>query len=119
MTIAVAANKWPYRVKEPIDSGAVLNYGIDWTDWVPDGATIQTATWTVVGGAEEHSAIINQIPDPSDLTGVAVLDVEHTYIWLSVETGATEVKATVHIALDTTPVAVEDERTLILRVQER
>lgn len=103
MTIAVAANKWPYRVKEPIDSGAVLNYGIDWTDWLPDGATIQTATWTIEGGDEEYSATVDNV----------------TYVWLSVTSGATAVQATVHITLDTAPVALEDERTLILTVKDR
>lgn len=103
MTISVAANKWPYRVKEPIDSGAVLNYGIDWTDWLPEGATIQTATWTIVGGDEEYSAVVDHV----------------TYVWISVTSGSTEVQATVHIALDTSPVALEDERTLLLTVRER
>lgn len=103
MTIPVAANKWPYRVREPIDPGAVLNYGIDWSDWIPEGATIQTATWTITGGAEEHSAIVDNA----------------TYIWLSVTTGAASVEATVHITLDTAPVSLEDERTLILTVGNR
>lgn len=103
MTIEVKSTKWPYTVKEPIDSGAVLNYGIDWTSWLPDGATIQTATWVITGGAQVHAAIVDGV----------------TYIWLSVAEGATTVEATVHITLDTSPVALEDERTLILNVKER
>jgi hypothetical protein len=119
MTIAVAANKWPYQVKEPIDSGVVLNYGIDWTDWVPAGSAIVTATWTIVGGSEEGSTIVHQIPDPADPTGVAMLDVAQTIVWLSVSPGSTQVQATVHIKLDALPVALEDERTLVLTVKER
>ncbi len=103
MTILVSAQKWPYRVKEPIDSGAVLNYGIDWTEWLPVGSSIQSATWTVVGGTAVYSIVVNPV----------------TYVWLSVEVDATEVQATVHITLDTAPVALEDERTLILDVKER
>jgi len=103
MAIDVKSTAWPYKVKEPIDSGAVLNYGIDWSDWLPTGATIQTATWTVTGGAADHSAIVEGV----------------TYVWLSVTPGATTVAATVHITLDTVPVALEDERTLLLTVKER
>lgn len=103
MTVEVKSTAWPYRVKQPIDSGAVLNYGIDWSDWLPTGAAIQTAAWTIVGGAEVHSAVIGAV----------------TYVWLSVTSGAAEVQATAHIALDTAPVALEDERTLILTVKER
>jgi hypothetical protein len=103
MTIDVKSTKWPYTAKEPIDSGAKLNYGIDWSSWLPEGATIQTATWALTGGTEVHRAIIDGV----------------TYIWLSVDSGATQVEATVHITLDTAPVALEDERTLILNVKER
>ena len=103
MAIPVASNKWPYRVKEPIDSSAVLNYGIDWTDWLPEGATIQTTTWAITGGAAEYSVTVDNV----------------TYVWLSVTAGATEVQANVHIMLDTSPVALEDERTLVLTVKER
>jgi hypothetical protein len=103
MTVAVKSNKWPYKVKEPIDSGAVLNYGIDWSDWLPEGAVIQTATWAMTGGVAEHSAIVDSA----------------TYVWVSVSEGSTEIEATVHITLDTAPVTLEDERTLILTVQER
>jgi hypothetical protein len=103
MTVIVKSTAWPYRVKEPIDSGAVLNYGIDWGDWLPEGATIQSATWTVTGGSVVYSAVVDGV----------------TYIWLSVTSGATKVRATVHIILDTAPVALEDERTLVLVVKER
>lgn len=103
MSVAVRSSKWPYSVKEPIDSGAVLNYGIDWSDWLPVGATIKTATWTITGGVEAHSAVIAAV----------------TYVWLSVASGATEVRATVRITLDTAPVTLRDERTLILAVKER
>jgi len=103
MTVTVKSTQWPYKVKEPIDSASVLNYGIDWSDWLPTGATIQTATWTVTGGSSTHSAIVDGV----------------TYVWISVTAGATQVSATVHITLDTAPVALEDERTLVLTVKER
>lgn len=103
MAITVVSTKWPYSVKEPIDPGAVLNYGIDWTEWLPVGASLHAAVWTVVGGVVEHSAIVDGT----------------TLIWLSVEPEAFQVSATVHITADTAPVALEDERTLILNVKER
>lgn len=39
----------------PKDPNAVMDYTIDWTNWLNSGATIQTSTWTV----------------PSDLTKVS------------------------------------------------
>jgi len=103
MTVMVKSTAWPYRVKDPIDSGAVLNYGIDWSDWLPVGAAIQAATWVVTGGSAVHSAVVDSV----------------TYVWLNVTSGAASVTATVHITLDTAPVALEDERTLLLTVKER
>lgn len=103
MAIDVKSTAWPYRVKEPIDSRAVLDYALDWSDWLPTGATISTATWTVVGGTAISSAIAEGL----------------TTVWISVTPGATAVEATVHITLDTSPVALEDERTLLLTVKER
>jgi hypothetical protein len=119
MAISVTASKWPYQVKEPIDPNSVLNYAIDWSEWVPGGSTIVTATWTIVGGVEEWSTIVHQIPDPDDPTGVATIPAEQTLVWLSVAAEAKTVRATVHIVLDTAPVALEDERTLILTVKDR
>jgi len=103
MTVIVKSSAWPYKVKEPIDSGSKLNYGIDWSDWLPVGSTIQTATWTITGGTAVYSVVVDGV----------------TCVWLSVTPGAAQVKATVHIVLDTAPVALEDERTLILIVKER
>lgn len=103
MAIDVKSTAWPYRVKEPIDPGAVLDYALDWSDWLPAGATISTATWTVVGGTAISSAIAEG----------------STTVWISVTPGATAIEATVHITLDTTPVALEDERTLLFTVKER
>lgn len=119
MTISVASLSWPYTVKEPIDPEAVLNYTIDWTGWVPKGSTIVSATWTIIGGEEEDSVIVHQIPDPDDLSGINMLDVAQTTVWLSVLPGSTQVQATVHIIIDTLPVALEDERTFILNVKDR
>lgn len=117
--MSITVKSWPHTVKEPIDPGAVLGYGIDWTLWVPAGATIQTATWAITGGVEEGSQILHEIPDPDDPTGVATIPAEQTLVWLSVAAEAKTVRATVHIVLDTAPVALEDERTLILTVQDR
>ena len=34
-----------FQVKH--DPDAKLDYGCDWSDWLPTGATIATSTWTV------------------------------------------------------------------------
>lgn len=103
MTVTVKSNAWPYKVKESIDSGDVLNYGIDWNDWLPTDAAIQTATWAVTGGTAVHSTVV---------AGV-------TYVWLSVTVGATKIQATVHVTLDTSPIPLQVERTLIITVKEK
>lgn len=103
MTINVKSEEWPYNVEEPIDPSAVLNYGIDWSDTLPIGSAIQTATWNVIGGTEEHSYVSGA----------------QTIIVISVNPGAVQVEATVHVTLDTSPIALEDERTLILEVKDR
>jgi hypothetical protein len=106
MTVVVKSTGWPYRVKEPFDSGAKLSYGIDWTDWLPEGASIVSSTWAIVGGVELHRTHVD---------GVA-------YVWIeaAAETVAGDtIEMTNHIILDTAPVGLEDERTLILKVKER
>lgn len=103
MTVTVKSSSWPYKVKEPIDPKAVLNYGIDWTDWLPTDALIDTSTWVAVGGTVEHS---------THADGIA-------YVWVSSGVVGSTITLTNHIVLDTVPVALEDERTLLLKVKDR
>lgn len=56
------------------DPDSVLDYGIDWSDWLASGETISTSTWTVPTG----------ITEDSDLNGD-----ESTLIWLSGGTAGT------------------------------
>lgn len=37
------------------DPQSVLDYGIDWSDWLASGETISTSTWTVPTGITEDS----------------------------------------------------------------
>jgi len=37
------------------DPDAVLDYGFDWSDWLADGETISTSTWTVETGITKDS----------------------------------------------------------------
>jgi hypothetical protein len=37
------------------DPDAVLNYVMDWSDWLDSGETISTSTWTVDSGLTEDS----------------------------------------------------------------
>lgn len=103
MTVTVKSSAWPFKVKEYIDPQAVLNYGIDWTDWLPTDAAISTSTWVAVGGTVEHS---------THADGIA-------YVWVSSGVVGSTITLTNHITLDTAPIALEDERTLILTVKDR
>jgi len=37
------------------DPASVLDYGIDWSDWLDSGETISTSTWTVPVGITKDS----------------------------------------------------------------
>jgi hypothetical protein len=82
------------------DPQAVLDYGIDWSDWL--GAdTISASTWTVPSGITKDS-------DTNTTTT--------TTIWLSGGTVDTDYELVNHI---TTAGAREDDRTITIRVRQR
>lgn len=51
--------------KDPDD---VLEYGFDWSEWLPDGVTISTSAWTVPAGITKIS------DDKTDTITKIVLD---------------------------------------------
>jgi len=53
------------------DPDADLDYGIDWSDWLPDGDSVQTSTWIITG------------PDSTLVAGVTSVDGNQTTVWLS------------------------------------
>jgi hypothetical protein len=85
------------------DPNAVLDYEIDWTDWLTGGETISTATWTVSSGITKDSE--------SNSTTKAK-------VWLSGGTAGTTYTATNRITTNSTP-ARTDERTIEIRVEQR
>lgn len=90
-----------YMEKDP---DAVLDYGIDWSDWLVAGDTIATSTWTITGS----DAALVQDSDFSDSTV--------TGLWLSGGTVDEEYSATCHIV---TTAGRADDRTLTIGVVER
>ena len=83
------------------DPQAVLDYGFDWSDWLQDGETITTSTWTLDTGLSKTS-------DSHD--GSA------TTIWLSGGTADEDYSITNHIK---TSANREDDRSHKIKVRER
>lgn len=83
------------------DPNAALYYGFDWSDWFASGETIDTVVWTV----------------PAGLTGgTEANDGEVVKILLSGGTAGEEYEVSARI---TTTDGQTDERTLLIRCEER
>lgn len=83
------------------DPQSVLDYGVDWSDWLASGETISTSTWTVPTG----------ITKDSDSKGD-----NSTLIWLSGGTaGTTYQLANKIVTSDSRTV----ERTIEIIVEQR
>lgn len=82
------------------DPDAVLDYAIDWSQWLDDD-TITTSTW----GADEGIGI-----DSDDM------DTTRTSVWLSGGTAGTTYTVTNHI---TTAAGREDNRSIVIRCMEK
>lgn len=83
------------------DPAAVLDYSINWTDWLPDGDTITTSTWTADAGITMDS-------DSNTTTAATV--------WVSGGTVGESYNLVNHIV---TADGREDDRTIIIRVREQ
>ena len=86
------------------DPQAKLDYGLDWTRWLPPGDTIVASTWTVTG------------PDASLVASTPSFSGTQTGVWLAGGTADQTYEATNHIV---TQAGREDERTLTVRVVQR
>lgn len=84
------------------DPSAVLDYAIDWSDWLQVGETIASSTWTIT-----PSGLVQNTE--SETTQVAT-------VWLSGGTDGTQYTVTNHI---TTSSARTDERSLTITVRQR
>jgi hypothetical protein len=82
------------------DPQALLDFSVDWTSWLGSD-TIATSTWTVPTG-------LTKVSD-SKTTEIAT-------VWLSGGTVGQEYTVTNHIK---TAAGREDERSIIIQVQER
>lgn len=103
MAISVAANKWPYTHRLPKDPDAVLDYQLDWSDWLVEGESIIALTVAVGGLVLETSAF----------TATA------TTAWVSGGAVGAAGEIEFRITTDSAPLSRIDDRTLILRIAER
>jgi len=83
------------------DPNAVVDFFIDWTDWLATGETISTSTWTAESGITVDTS--------SNSTVKAT-------VWLSGGTAGTEYTLTNRIV---TNAGRTDERRLFITVTER
>lgn len=83
------------------DPDAILDFSIDWSNWLATGETISTSTWNVPTG----------ITKDSDTNTSTV-----TTIWLSGGTVGTTYEIVNHIATDA---GREDDRTIKISVAQR
>lgn len=83
------------------DPSSVLDYGIDWSEWLATGETISTSTWTVPTGITEDSS------SKSDTS---------TLIWLSGGTAGNVYELTNKIV---TTGGRTCERSIMIIVEER
>jgi len=85
------------------DPNSVLDYTIDWTDWLAASETISASSWTVPAG------ITQTTPAPSFTNTV-------TTIWITGGTLGTDYDLVNHI---TTNQGREQDQTITLRVRSR
>lgn len=83
------------------DPAAVLDYYVDWEDWLAEGETISSSDWTLPDGITEDSSTHNDTK---------------AEIWLSAGSPGKKYRLTNHIV---TTDEREDERTITIEVQNR
>lgn len=93
---------WPFKVLEPKDPDAVLDYVIDWSDWLEVGEVITFSEWTMIGDATiTHSTY-------TDTTAT---------VWIS--GGTATFSVTNEITTDSVPIPRKDNRTLTIKVKNK
>lgn len=86
------------------DPDAVLDYTIDWSEWLPENDTITDSTYTVV--SDDDDAVV---VDDSLFTDTT------TTVWLSGGVAGTKYTVTNHI---TTSDGRQDDRSLTINIKE-
>lgn len=91
---------YPTFIKDP---SAILDYGQDWSQWLEDGETITTSTWTVPAGLTK--------------VGSDTHDATTTTVWLSGGTVADDrYTLTNHVV---TSASRADDRSITIVIRER
>lgn len=86
------------------DPEAILDYSVDWSEWLPEGDTLSDSDWEADDGIT-----IEASPAPTNVDGV-------TTVWLSGGTVGQSYGVTNHIV---TSAGREDDRSITIRVRER
>lgn len=86
------------------DPDAVLDYTIDWTEWLPTGDTITASTFTVNSDDNDAITVDDQLNDDNTTT-----------VWLSGGIAGQKYTVTNHI---TTAAGREDDRSLTISIKE-
>jgi hypothetical protein len=101
--INVSINDWPHTHTEPKDANATLDYTLDWSSWLPSGVKIV--------GLELFTR------------GFTVLDSTYTdtttTAWISGGKPGINESLQFRITTDSSPVALVDDRTLLIPVKQR
>jgi len=83
------------------DAHALLDFSVDWSDWLADGETVSTSEWTVPDGLTEGAV--------SSAAGVET-------VWLSGGTAGSTYRVSNRVSTSESRV---DERSFFVRVTER
>jgi hypothetical protein len=97
-----AISTWPHKVTEAKDPEAVLDYVIDWSDWLAVGEVLVDSTWAIEGDA------VLGVDQFTDTTATA---------WVS--GGTTTFRLTNSITTSSVPVPRQDQRTLVIKVKDK
>lgn len=94
------------RTKDP---DSTLDYGFDWSDWLEDGESITSSSWTIQNPSGENDDL--QIDTSSQ-------DGSKTKVWLTDGTLGVTYRVTNTIETDNSPTRT-DERSFKLNISER
>ena len=98
----MAISTWPHKVDQPKDPEAVLDYVIDWSDYLAIGETLVASEWALAGDA---------------VLGIDTFTDTLATAWVS--GGTTTFRLTNYITTSSTPVARRDQRTLVIKVKDK
>jgi hypothetical protein len=94
-----------YVTKDP---AAELTYTLDWSEWLEDGDTVSTATWSVRARRND--------PTPVNVVNNGIANSTETYVTLS--GGQADKNYVVTVEIDTAN-GLTDSRYFTLQVKER